>query len=300
MGALTYHPPQEAEYDDRLLDLHQLGRNAEKVLADDAAEVLPQLMRAGGSPGGARPKALVGVAGNRMLSGEDDLPDGFEHWIVKFAARADARDSGPVEYAYSLMAGAAGIQMPPTRLFESGRGRNVRRYFGVRRFDRASGNRRYHVHTLANLIHVNFRVPSTDYADVLKVTLTLTRDHGEALRLFRLMAFNVAAHNRDDHAKNFAFKLDDRGGEWSSTPAYDLTFAPGPGGEHATTVAGEGRRPGRDHCLKLARQAGVKPRESEAILDAVNSAVVRWRDFAGQAGCGSKVMATIEKQIRAI
>lgn len=304
MGALTYHPPthENTETDERLIDLHVLGRNAEDVLAGDAAEVLPELMRAGGSPGGARPKVLVGVAGDRVISGEDDLPDRFldsggEHWMVKFAARADARDAGPVELAYSRMALAAGIHMPPTRLFEVRHGRSVRRFFGVKRFDRGAGNRRIHAHTFANMIHTNFRIPSSDYADLFKVTSLLTRNHCDVRQLFRLMVFNVAAHNRDDHAKNFAFLLDEETGEWSLAPAYDLTHALGPGGEHTTTILGEGRRPTRDHCLKVAEPAGVKPREATAIIDEVNAAVARWPELADQSGCTRKLSATIGKTI---
>jgi len=311
MGALTYHPPMDdGEHDaDRIIDLHELGRNAEDVLEGDAARILPELMRAGGAPGGARPKVLVGVHGDRVISGEDDLSDAFivsggEHWIVKFAAKSEASDAGPVEYAYSLMARAAGIDMPNTRLFEAKQGRSVRRYFGVKRFDRTRKpdeiNRRIHVHTFANMIHVNFRIPSTDYMDLFKVTRALTRNHGDVLRLFRLMVFNIAAHNRDDHAKNFAFMLDDQTGEWSLAPAYDLTYSPGPGGEHTTTILGEGRQPTREHCLNAAKEAGIKKREALGIIDEVAAAAARWKVFASDAGCGKKMMATIGKEIGAI
>ena len=298
MGALTYHPPADVKRDDRVLDLYQLGRNAERVLAGDATKVLPELMRAGGSPGGARPKVLVGISGNRVISGEDDLPGEFGHWMVKFAAKADVRDAGPVEYGYSLMARAAGIEMPPTRLFEVKQGRRVRRYFGVARFDRSTYNRRTHVHTFANLIHANFRIPATDYADLFKVTRSLTRNHSDVLRLFRLMVFNVATHNRDDHAKNFAFLFDDRTGEWSLSPAYDLTHSPGPGGEHTTTLLGEGRNPTIRHCLKLAEQAGVSSREARPIIGEVNDAVEKWRRFAERAMCPKRRAADISKAIR--
>lgn len=295
MGALTYYPPsrEQPEHDDQLIDLYDLGHNAEEVLEGDAAEVLPELMRAGGSPGGARPKVLVGIQNDRIISGEDDLPAEYQHWIVKFAAKEDARDAGPVEYAYALMAHAAGIDMPPTRLFEFKHGRSVRRYFGVQRFDRADGNRRIHMHTFANLIHANFRIPSTDYADLFKVTQALTRNHADLLRLFRLMLFNIAAHNRDDHAKNFAFTLDDQTGEWSLAPAYDLTHSPGLGGEHTTTILGEGRQPTRDHCLKLAAQFGLKPRETSPVIDQVNAAITHWPRFADQATCTKKIATTI-------
>jgi len=302
MGALTYHPPsrEQPDHDDQLIDLFDLGRNAEEVFEGDTAEVLPELMRAGGSPGGARPKVLVGLQGDRIISGEDDLPAGYQHWIVKFAAKEDARDAGPVEYAYALMAHAAGIDMPTTRLFEAKHGRSARRYFGVRRFDRADGNRRIHMHTFANLIHANFRIPSTDYADLFKVTQALTRNHADLLRLFRLMVFNIAAHNRDDHAKNFAFILDDQTGEWSLAPAYDLTHASGPGGEHTTAILGEGRHPTREHCLKLADRFGLKPRETSPIIDQVNAAITRWPKFANAACCTKKMATSIGKSIATI
>ena len=237
MGALAYHPPTHEPRDQQLIDLHEIGKNAQQIYSGQAVEVLPQLMRAGGSPGGARPKILVGLKGDQILTGEDDLPDGFEHWMVKFAAKADVRDAGPMEQAYARMAHAAGIDMPPTRLFKVGRNTC---YFGVRRFDRGPSNSRLHVHTFGNLIHANFRIPSTDYADLMKVTSALTRNHQDVRQVFRRMVFNIAAHNRDDHAKNFAFIMNPRG-EWSLSPAYDLGFAPGPGGEHTMTVLGEGR-----------------------------------------------------------
>ena len=259
MGALTYHPPAEP------------------------ADRDPQLLRAGGSPGGARPKVLVGVRGDEILSGEEDLPPGYTHWMVKFQAREDPPDAGAVELAYSSMARDAGIDMPPTRLFETARGE---RFFGVERFDRR-GNHRYHVHTFGNLIHADFRIPSCDYRQLLEVTRVLTRNHKEVLEAYRRMVFNVLAHNRDDHVKNFAFRLTDDG-EWRLAPAYDLVFAPGPGGEHTMTVAGEGRAPGRRHLLRLAPAAGISSREAEPILDQVGTAVGRWRIQARRVGVGEE------------
>ena len=283
MGALTYHPPTDRDNDDAgVFDLHDLARQSQDLLAGVAVDVLPQLLRAGGSPGGARPKVLVGFntgTGN-VISGADDLPAGFEHWIVKFAARTDTRDVGAIEYAYSLMAGAAGIDLPPTRLFETSEGD---RFFGSKRFDR-DGKRRYHVHTFGNLIQSNFRIPSADYADLLKATSLLTRNHQGVLRACRCMVFNVLAHNRDDHVKNFAFLLDDTTGDWALSPAYDLLYTPGPGGEHTMSLAGEGKNPGRSHLLRLAAQADVAKREIVGIIDQVQAAVARWKDFAAAAG----------------
>lgn len=283
MGALTYHPPAAREEDGGgVFALHDLAKNAQEVLTGGAAEVLPALLRAGGSPGGARPKVLVGYdpAKDTVVSGEADLPPGAEPWIVKFPSRPEEAHAGPVEQAYALMARAAGIAMPETRLFPTAEGE---RFFGARRFDR-DGARRRHVHTFGNLIHADFRVHSNDYADLLKVTARLTRNHADVLRAFRLAAFNVAAHNRDDHVKNFAFLLDDATGDWCLSPAYDLTFSHGPGGEHSLTVAGEGRRPGSGDLARLAAGAGIPPREAGAIVEEVRAAVARWDVHAAAAG----------------
>jgi len=296
MGALTYHPPADRENTNReTIDLHNLAEEARQVFAGKSTDILPQLMRAGGSPGGARPKVLVGFnpENHEMLSGEDDLPAGYEHWMVKFLSGndgVDGVDGGPVEYAYSLMASAAGIEMAKTRLFLTSEGE---RFFGVRRFDRQPGNLRRHVQSFSSLVHVNFRIPASDYDDLFKATSLLTRNYPDLEAVYRLMVFNVLAHNRDDHARNFAFLLDDRTGEWSFAPAFDLTFARGPGGEHTTTVLGEGVQPTRRQCVQLAGQYDIVPARAEAIFEEVAEAVSRWPEFAERAGVMEETMERI-------
>lgn len=299
MGALTYHPPTERELvDATLLDLHDLARHSRDILAGSATAVLPQLLRAGSSPGGARPKVLVGFdpTSGRVISGVDELPDRFEPWLVKFPAREDTGETGAIEYAYARMAAAAGIDLPPTRLFQTDAGD---RFFGARRFDR-QGGRRFHMHTFGNLLQADFRIPSLDYADLLKATSLLTRHHRDVLRVFRRMVFNVLAHNRDDHAKNFAFLLDDLAGTWSLSPAYDLLHTPGPGGEHSLALAGEGRHPGRSHMLELAGQAGIRANRAEDVIEEVALAVSRWPEFAAAAGVTPAAAARIANVLRQI
>ena len=278
--------------------VHELAQQSYEVYEGKVSEILPQLYKAGGSPGGARPKILVGYnrASEDIISGENDLPEGFEHWIVKFSAREDATDAGPVEYAYSLMAKCAGIDIPETHLFESGQGGG---YFGVKRFDRSSKNRRYHIHTFGNMIHANFRIPSCDYADLLKVTSILTKNYEEVIRAFRLMVFNVKAHNRDDHAKNFSFILNEKTKNWSLSPAYDLTFANGPGGEHSTSIAGVGRNPIDNDLLKLAEQFDIEKKRAKNIIEEVCSALSSWNKFAGDAYVSPKIRKKISGKLQA-
>ncbi len=293
MGALTYEPAVPKNHEDIPFDLPRLADESRQVLTGRTDTVLPQLMRAGGSPGGARPKILVGLGGDTLVSGETDLPPGFHHWIVKFAALNDFKDSGPLEYAYSLMAREAGIIMPETRLFKTSDGRF---FFGVKRFDR-KGNHRFHVHTFGNLIHADFRVPSNDYEDLFKIINVMTRNRLDLLSGFRIMLFNILAHNRDDHVKNFAFIMDDDG-EWSLAPAYDLTYASGPGGEHSMTVLGEGRLPGRDEVMRLGARAGLTQKDMRESLDRVRASVSRWNVHADEACVSTKTRLFIASAMK--
>lgn len=277
MGALTYHPPTATAEEERLwIDLDALARQAERVLEGSAEEVLPALRIAGGSPGGARPKVLVGVRdGGQMISGTSDLPDGYRHLLVKFPAKEDAPDIGAVEAAYALMAQAAGVNVPSTTLFET---RDGGRYFAAERFDR-EGNLRLHMHTLSGLLHASHRLPSMEYEGYLKATLLLTKDQRQVEEAFRRMVFNVLSHNRDDHVKNFSYLMD-RDGVWRLAPAYDLVFSEGPRGQHTMAVAGEAERPTERDMLRVAEDCDVDSRRAREIIQQVRDAVGQWSRFA--------------------
>jgi serine/threonine-protein kinase HipA len=292
MGALSFHPPSRALLENPAgFGLGRLAREAQAVLEGDAAEVLPELMRAGGSPGGARPKVLLGVRGKELQAGTFDYPEGYEAWLVKFFARTEPSDTGAVEAAYAAMAQAAGLSFPPFRLFTVKEGS----FFGVRRFDR-EGRRRIHMHTLGNLIGADFRIPSCDYQDVLRVVRLLTGNQEDVKRAYRLMLFNVMGHNRDDHVKNFSFLFKPEGG-WSLAPGYDLTFTAGPGGEHTTSVSGEGRAPGLSHVGRVADVAGICAADAAQILGEVREAVGSWMSFARTYGVRRTTCARIRTQL---
>jgi len=296
MGALTYHPATEPKAPVATIDLRALADEAERVLQGADVDVLPELRRLGGSPAGARPKVLVGVRGDEVVSGIDELPAGFEHWLVKFPSGPQAFDTGPLEYAYMRMAERAGIDVPAHRLFAGGR------FFGVRRFDRdddpgKGGNRRLHMHTLGGLVQSNYRVPSCDYDLLFRVARRLTADRRAVAEGVRRMVFNVAAHNRDDHVKNFAFLMDAQG-EWTMSPAYDLSYARGPGGEHTMTIDGEGREPTYARIVELAVRHGLKRREVRDIVERVDEAVAQWLDIASDSGCDEAQAAAVARAHR--
>jgi serine/threonine-protein kinase HipA len=291
MGALTFHPAEGGPANEPLeLTLRKIEGEAQKIFEGRAGKVLPALELAGGSPGGARPKVVVGVGPDDvMVAGATEVPDGFEHWLIKFAAGDDPADMGPLEETYARLARKAGIDMPPTRLFPLDR---KRRAFGVRRFDRL-GNRRVHVHTIGGLLHVSHRLPALDYQAVLAATFTLTRDRAQALEAFRRAAFNVLACNRDDHAHNFAYLMDEAGA-WRMSPAFDLTHSSGRGGYHTTSIMGEALKPNRSHLLALAKSAALNPAAAEAALRKVERSIDTFAATAKEVG----VTATTSKKVR--
>ncbi len=293
MGALVYRPEHKMIPQIRQkIDLEELANESLRVLEGSPEDILPQLLLLGGSPGGVRPKVLVGFdpASGHMVSGVSDIPSGYRHFLVKFPADSDPTYPGETEYAYSLMAREAGLDVPDTRLFPGVHGQAS---FGIERFDRR-GNERLHLHTLGGLIASDHRVPSCSYEMALKVTGTLTRNREDVDRLLRQMIFNVVTHNRDDHVRNFSFLLD-RQGAWRLSPAYDLTYSHGPSGEHSMTIAGEGKNPTLDHILSVGKEFDFKDSEIAAMIGSISNSVDRWPIFAKEAGIPDSVTARISK-----
>ena len=277
IGALCYAPAANVwAATDPALDLDRLAADARRVLAGHVSDVISELGRLGGSPGGARPKALVAVnEQGDAVHGAEALASGFDHYLVKFRGTDDPEDSAQIEQAYAVMARAAGVRMPKTRLIA---GTGGRYYFASRRFDR-DGAKRLHAHSASGLLYADFRLPSLDYRDLIALTRAVTRDRREGRAMFALATFNVLSHNRDDHARQFTFLMS-RDGRWRLAPAYDLTFAPGPGGEHSTSVLGRGKDIDRERLLALARYADLKDAEAREIIGCVADAVADWDRFA--------------------
>lgn len=293
MGALTYEP---AIGDDlQLGDLPELDRLAAEMhvlLQGTPTDIIDELYQLGGSSGGARPKINVGYnpqSGN-LIYGLPELPDGYEHWLIKFPAAIDRKDVAQIEFAYYKMALAAGLEMAESRLFE---GKGDRFYFGTKRFDR-QGNQRIHMHSVSGLLHDNFRLSSLDYGHIMDAAFRLEKHVESYAKILRLAAFNVFSHNRDDHSKNFSFLMNQTG-HWQFAPAYDLTFSSSSHGFHSTMVAGESQHPGTKQLMELAKHFRVK--NAEQIIEEVRSAVADWSVFAGDAGVSTSSKRLIGKQL---
>ena len=241
-------------------DLDELAEQCRRILNTEYSDKLDELFYLGGSSGGARPKVLTEIDGT--------------DWIIKFPAHVDSKDAGKMEYDYSVCAKACGILMPETKLFLS---KNCKGYFGVTRFDRTDEDgkkKKRHMLTAAALLELDYTQPSLDYNSLMKLTKILTGNNTSDMEgMFRIMSFNVFAHNRDDHSKNFSFLYDEDENQWHLSPAYDLTYSSTYYGEHTTTVDGNGKNPGEKELLSVGRKAGMKEADCMKIIHRIRGCV---------------------------
>lgn len=290
MGALVFEPftgPPGAL--DDAMDLSALAAHAQTVWDDRVEQVLPELVRAAASSGGARPKALIGLradGGSGVCHGEGDLPDGWLAWLVKFPTSNDDSEVGRRELAWMAMARAAGLDVPQHRTLAL---EGVGDAFAVLRFDRPPGDRRMHMLSAAGALDVDFRTASADWEHLARASQRICGgDLSQVEAIFRLAAFQVASVNDDDHLKNVAW-ICGPSGDWRLSPAYDLTYAPRPYGERCTSVMGVGRDVGREPLLALARNVGIKAARARSVLDQVTAATDDVRSHLRAAGCDNPV-----------
>lgn len=284
MGALSFYPCKSRTYSNKILDLSLLAKESKRIIEGNAQNILPELFIAGGSPAGARPKILVGYneTTNHIVFDSPKLPEGYEHYLIKFFAKSESSDAALIEYVYAKMARQAGINIPKFRLFHSDDGGF---YFGIKRFDRVT-TEKVHMHSLCGLINAPHNIPCFEYIDFIKLTYDLTKSNIEKLKAYKLMIFNVLTHNKDDHTKNFSFLY--RHSQWQLAPAYDLTYSQGMGNQHAMTIAGKGHNITEEDFMFVAQKVDILPKEALIALEEVKEALTQWKTIAKQVGLNPK------------
>lgn len=310
MGALEYEPrrgPLRQESEE--IQIEALVKLASEVLterrelvasvkAGREEEALLEVLSVGISPGGARAKAVIAWnrATQEIRSGQVDAPPGFEHWLLKFDGVSGNRDRGrfddpegygAIEFAYSKMARAAGIEMTECELLDEG----PRRHFMTRRFDRPSKNEKLHMQSLGAIAHYDYNEPGAhSYEQAIRVIRSLGLPMAAVEEQFRRMVFNVVGRNQDDHVKNIAFLMD-KAGNWSLSPAFDVTFNFKPSGdwtyEHQMSVNGKRDDFTLEDFQRTADTISMQRKRAAEIVDRVRGAVSEWPRFAAEASIDS-------------
>jgi len=274
MGAFSFRPPVGDPSQPVEMSLLKLANEVHQEIHTQDSAGLKELIMIGGSPHGARPKALVQY--DVALGQVSTLDTGLgTPWLIKFQAQNEHKEVCAIEDVYATMARACQLDMPKTHYFDLGASLAS---FGIERFDRANGQR-VPIHTLAGLLNIDFRVPSVGYETLLRATAFITRSERELEKAFERCVFNVIFHNRDDHAKNFSFRMNEQM-HWELAPCYDLTYNEGPGGEHQMDILGEGRLPSKRHLLELATRNGLKARWATQVIERISEVAGTFSEVA--------------------
>jgi serine/threonine-protein kinase HipA len=320
MGALEFSPvsgPKARRAHEIQID--QLVALASEILTERKAlrtsfdtphreQALLDILRVGTSAGGARAKAVIAWnhATNEVRSGQVDADEGFEHWLLKFDGVQGNRDKeledprgyGVIEYAYANMARDCGIDIGECRLFEE----NNRRHFMMRRFDRLDGGGKLHMQSLGALAHYDFNMAGAyGYEQALLVIRQLGLPMEAVEEQFRRMVFNVVARNQDDHVKNIAFLMDKQG-QWSLSPAYDMTYSYSPTGRWTSShqMSLNGKRD--DFVLQdfaaVEKGASMQRGRAREIIDEVTEVISRWPEYARDAGVETDSTIKIQHVLR--
>lgn len=291
MGALQFAPVMDGDnFTDSLqVEIEALVKAAREAMSGEPTQLLEQLVNAGMSPGGARPKALVHATDDFSELRIDEAA-GFTPWLLKFDIDPELHE-GRIEAAYAAMARSAGIHVPETKLLDAAGGC----HFLSRRFDRGTHGEHFHLHSFSGLTHQPLR-EGLEYGDLMNLARELTADHRTVEEIFRRAVFNIAAANDDDHGRNHAFLMN-ASGAWSLAPAYDLTLATYPlaSGFRAARVNGKAREITRGDLKKLGKAHGV--RAIDETIDAVLHAIQQWPVFAEAAGLPPSVAAMAKEQM---
>lgn len=308
MGALTFKPSRgPTRHKPTAIELSTLVEQARQAVTGDVSDdahanaALRSIIDVGTSAGGARAKAVIALhpETGEIRSGQLDAPEGFEHWLLKFDGMGvdqelgTSQNYGRIEYAYHLMARAAGIHMTPCRLLKE----NGRAHFMTQRFDREGQSGRHHMQTLCAMAHVDYKKKGTNaYAQLFHTLGQLALPYEDLEEAFRRMVFNVMARNCDDHTKNFAFLLRQGGTRWELAPAYDVTFAHNPKGEwtHQHLMSVNGKFKGFEVADLLAEADRFGVGTAKRVIEEVRAAVLRWPEFAQQADLPEAQMADIQ------
>ncbi|MEO5578987.1 MAG: HipA domain-containing protein [Sphingomicrobium sp.] len=320
MGALEFAPAQgPASTTTERIEIEELIKLASEVLVHrselkatfagtDKAAALREILRVGTSAGGARAKAIIAwnPETNEVRSGQVSAPAGFEYWLMKFDGvdnnkdrdLADPLGYSAIEYAYSVMAAKADLEMSECRLFDEG----PRRHFMTRRFDRLADGDKLHMQSLAALSHLDFNQPRANaYEQAFTAIRALGLGQDSLTQQFRRAVFNIVARNQDDHVKNIAFLMD-RAGQWRLAPTFDVSWAYNPAGawtnHHQMSLGGKRDDFTLDDLEAGGKVAGLTKPAVKRIVREVTDAVSHWRHFAKEAGVRPEFVDDIEKTLR--
>lgn len=306
MGALEYEPYETILDDNEIkepLEIKSMYESSKKIIEGNPTKAIKEMllfMDSGSSAGGARAKAVIGwnKETNKIISGAGDLEEGYSHWLVKFDSTDDSKkptDFTKLEYIYMSMAKSCGINVPQLELIKS----DDLTHFAISRFDR-KGNKKIHMHSLASIVHVDFNIPlHFSYDEAMRVVRFITKDMKAVEEFYRRAIFNIIARNQDDHAKNTSFLMDEKG-NWTLSPAYDITYANGQGftKKHQMSIRGKVDNFTYNDLIELAEDNDIKKDKAVEIITKVLNIVETFENRAVKLQIREDLIDLVQNDLR--
>ena len=295
IGALRYHPAQRFPKGEELVHLAELRKATQRIMEGEIDEISEQLLKSGGSAGGARPKFLVDIhtTNHQEIRYTHGVYDNDFIPVILKVPNTGLDQFQRIEYTYSQIARYAGIDIPNHYLI-SGEKSDLA-FFAIERFDIRPGGERFHIHTLAGLLNMDYRESTPDSNTFLRTVDDVTRDHRQVVEGYRRIVFNYIGSNKDDHAKNFCFLMNGKG-EWSLSPAYDLGYSKGDNDLHQMRLGNILRNAEVKDFKKLARDFDIS--KWAGIVEKTLSAFEKWPVLAKENGISERYTRIIDQKIR--
>jgi len=306
IGALEYHEGKDIPNTIENIDLEELSQISDKIIRRKYGqedylhnpEALKNILTIGSSVGGAQAKILIAITKeDKLLAGDVIHSQPVDYYIVKLEHDSQNiwnKEKNYVEYVYNQIASDIGINVAESRLIREG----GRAHFASKRFDRVD-NQKIHKQTVNALTGFFGKNHEFSYEDIFKVIEYLGLSYTHSEQLFMQMVFNIAASNRDDHTKNFSFLMN-QNGEWSLSPAYDLTFPFDPYQSfvipHQISINNKNKDITREDVENVAKRVGI--RNYNQIIEKVIEQVSTFPERIKEYNLNSRTIELIVKDLK--
>jgi serine/threonine-protein kinase HipA len=272
----------------RLLDAQTLSEAVAKInLKEPLSQLESRMLSAGGSFGGAKPKALIEIDG--------------EQWVIKFF-NGEPIDVPLVEHAAMTLAAKAGINVAQTRIVVL-KGEHA---VAIKRFDRIGAHRLHclSASTAIRALTIPGQQPDFSYSNLAQLLRRNGITHGnqnisDMREVFRRMVFNIFIDNTDDHEKNHALIVaaPNQHGNMRLSPAYDVLPTNSGQGRQEFGVGKDGHDSTIANALSQHMLFGLSEAQANSEIASVVHCVKGWKDHFQQCGVSSADIESLEERI---
>lgn len=309
LGALEYKPKEQQKMRqiEDIVGVKSLYEDMRKVLEQDqdnySIDTLMNIIDNASPLGGARPKMLISYNKDtkQIKYNNKTLDKGYRRAIIKFDEVYPDEDLidrsidlTKLEYIYMSMAKECGINISSIHLHEE----DAQNHLVIERFDRDAEDNKIHVCSASGLMHKDISVANVmSYEELFAFTNRICNKQADIKELYRRMVFNALSFNVDDHAKNFEFIMN-KYGEWSLSPAFDISYSKGAVRTHITSINGKNENFEMYDFLSVAKKNLISEKEVLEIIQSISKTLLLFVQRARELHICENIIQECEENIK--